>query len=199
MDLESLSLTEFFSSATKDKTKKFIENYGIGIAKSIADTGLFFPAVVAQSCLESGYGESGLTKEANNFGGIKYNPNLEGVVGFVVRDTSEYVNGVKRSMQQKFSKFKDVASGFKAHIQVLMSDRYKNARENATSPEEQILMIAKAGYTTTPPNKYLNGLQSIIDASRSISELGRISTNAQSQGNEETGFWNNLFTFRFNF
>jgi flagellum-specific peptidoglycan hydrolase FlgJ len=195
MELESLNLTEFFSSAVKEKTKKFIEDYGVGIAKSIADTELFFPAVIAQSCLESGYGQSGLTKEANNFGGIKYNPNLEGVIGFVVKDTSEYVNGVKRNMQQKFSKFKDVESGFKAHIKVLMSERYKNARLNAKTPEEQILMIAKAGYTTTPPNAYLKGLQSIINASRSLSELGRISTKAETQKSGESGFWNNIFNF----
>ena len=111
---------------------------------------------------------------SNNFGGIKYNPNLPGVVGFVLSDTTEYVKGKKVNIKQKFSKFKDVESGFKAYIQVLLLDRYKNARLLAKTPEEQIFMIAKAGYTTTPPAKYRDMLSPLIEAARDISQIGRI-------------------------
>jgi flagellum-specific peptidoglycan hydrolase FlgJ len=162
-----------YSSYLYDKVKGFINQYGSGIAKSIANTGLYFPSVVAQSAYESGYGEK-IPKDSNNFGGIKYNPNLQGVIGYVEADTTEYVGGKKVKAKQKFAKFKDVESGFRSHIQVLMGDRYKNARMNAKSPEEQILMIAQSGYTTTPPQKYLDSMKSIIDASRDYSKLGRI-------------------------
>ena len=162
-----------YSQAVKEKTQKFIKNYGKGIVNSIADTGLFFPAVIGQSAFESGYGEK-IPEGSNNFGGIKYNPNLQGVIGYVESDTLEYVRGVPTRVKQKFSKFKDVESGFKAHIQVLMKDRYKNARLNAKTPEEQILMIVQSGYSTTPPQKYLNSMRGIIEASRDLTGLGRI-------------------------
>ncbi|MFM7852603.1 MAG: glucosaminidase domain-containing protein, partial [Flammeovirgaceae bacterium] len=93
-----------YSLAVKNKTKKFVDMYGKGIALAIKGTGLFFPTVVAQKALESGWGESELTREANNFGGIKYNPNLSGVTGYVIRDTAEYVKGKKVIVKQKFSR-----------------------------------------------------------------------------------------------
>jgi flagellum-specific peptidoglycan hydrolase FlgJ len=156
-----------------NRVKEFVKNYGTGIAKSIKGTGLFFPAIIGQSALESGYGQN-IPLNSNNFGGIKYNPNLTGVVGFVEADTTEYKNGKKVKVKQKFSKFKDVESGFLAHIQVLLGSRYENARLNAKTPQEQILMIAKSGYTTTPPEKYLTQMNSIIDAATDLTKIGRI-------------------------
>lgn len=164
-----------YSLAVKNRTKKFVDLYGKGIALAIKGTGLFFPTVVAQKALESGWGESELTRTANNFGGIKYNPKLSGVVGAVSRDTIEYVKGKKVRMVQKFSRFKDVESGIRATIQVLMSDRYRDARMKAKTPEEQVLMIARAGYSTAPPMKYLAALQGIIEATQDYTGLGRIS------------------------
>lgn len=162
-----------YSKFLYQRIKDFTDKYGSGIAKSITNTGLYFPSVVGQSAYESGYGDK-IPQGSNNFGGIKYNPNLSGVVGYVESDTTEYIKGVKYNIRQKFAKFKDVESGFKAHIQLLMGDRYKDARLNAKSPEEQILMIAKSGYTTTPPQTYLNNMKGLIEASRDYSKLGRI-------------------------
>lgn len=163
-----------YSLATRNATRKFVDDYGKGIAQAIRGTNLFFPVVVAQKALESGYGSSGLTKEAYNFGGIKYNPNLSGVVGFVTKDTSEYVKGRKVIVKQKFSKFKDVEAGIRATIQVLLFERYNEARDTAKTPQQQVLMIARAGYTTTPPEKYLNLLNGIIQATQDYVQLGRI-------------------------
>jgi flagellum-specific peptidoglycan hydrolase FlgJ len=162
-----------YGLGTKRAIKEFVDTYGVGIAKAIANTGIYFPMIVAQSAWESGYGKR-IPKGSNNFGGIKYNPNLSGVVGYVEQDTTEYIKGKEVNVKQKFSKFKDVASGFSAHIQVLMADRYKNARLNAKSPEEQLLMVAKSGYTTTPPDTYLSKIKPLIEATRDYSKLGRI-------------------------
>jgi flagellum-specific peptidoglycan hydrolase FlgJ len=162
-----------YSAYLYGRVKDFVKLYGVGIANAISKTGLFFPAIVGQSAYESGYGEK-IPANSNNFGGIKYNPNLIGVIGYVEADTFEVVKGVKKKVKAKFSKFKDVESGFKAHIQVLLLDRYKNARLTAKTPEEQILMIAKAGYTTTPPTKYLGDMKGIIEAVSDYTKLGRI-------------------------
>ena len=174
--LENIDSNTFNNYIDADtKVRFFLFKFGTGIANAIKGTNLFFPAVVAQSIAESGYGRS-IPTGSNNFGGIKYAPNLAGVVGYVLADTTEYVKGKKVKTQNvKFSKFADVESGFKAHVKVLLDDRYKNARLNAKTPEEQILMFAKAQYTTGNPYKYLSGMKSIIEAMRDITKLGRIS------------------------
>lgn len=164
-----------YSAAVEKKTKFFVTNYGKGIVNAIKGTGLFFPTVVAMKALESGWGESQLTRTANNFGGIKYNPNLPGVVGAVTMDTTEFVRGKRIAVKKQFSKFKDVESGFRATINVLLLDRYKNARLKAKTPEEQVIMIVQAGYSTTPPKLYLSKLQGIIEATQDLTGLGRIS------------------------
>jgi flagellum-specific peptidoglycan hydrolase FlgJ len=163
-----------YSLAVKNKTKWFIDTYGAGIAKAIKGTNLFFPAVVAQKAVESGWGQSSLTKLHNNWGGIKCAPKLAGAIGCVKMDTTEYKNGVKYNTKQSFTKFADTESGIKAVTQVLMDDRYKNARNNAKTAKEQVLMIAKAGYSTTPAQKYLDGLSGIIEAAQDYKGLGRI-------------------------
>jgi len=164
-----------YSLAVRNRTRKFVDTYGAGIINAIRGTNLFFATVVAQKCLESGYGESALAREDFNFGGIKYAPNLAGVVGFTTRDTTEFVKGRPVRMKQRFSKFKDVESGIRATIRVLLSDRYKNARNNAKNAKEQVLMIARAGYTTTPPQRYLAALSGIIEATQDYVQIGRVS------------------------
>jgi flagellum-specific peptidoglycan hydrolase FlgJ len=162
-----------YGKATYKRIGDYTDKYGLGIMKAISNTGLFFSAIVGQSAWESGYGEK-IPLNSNNFGGIKYNPKLAGVIGYVDADTTEYINGVKRRVVQRFSKFKDVESGFKAHVQVLMLDRYKKARLEAKSPEQQILMIAQGGYSTMKPQAYLDQMKSLIEASRDYSKLSRI-------------------------
>lgn len=164
-----------YSLAVRNATQKFVKDYGKGIVEAIRGTGLFFPTVVAMKAVESGWGRSTLTTQSNNFGGIKYNPNLAGVVGKVTMDTTEYIKGRKVKVKRDFSKFKDVQSGFRATINVLLLDRYKNARLNAKTPEDQVRMIVRAGYSTTPPEVYLSKIQGIIEATQDLTGLGRIS------------------------
>jgi flagellum-specific peptidoglycan hydrolase FlgJ len=164
-----------YSLAVKNKTKWFIDTYGAGIAKAIKGTNLFFPAIVAQKALESGWGQSSLTTLHNNWGGIKCAPKLDGAIGCVKMDTTEVKKGVKYKTKQSFTKFLDTASGIKAVTQVLMDSRYANARNNAKTAKDQILMIAAAGYTTTPPKEYLAKMSGIIEAAQDYKGLGRIS------------------------
>ena len=164
-----------YGLGTYTASKDFVKKYGAGVTEAIRGTKLFLPAVLAQSALESGYGKR-IPKDSNNFAGIKYNPNLPGVIGFVMGDTTERTkDGKPYRTVGKFAKFKDVESGFRAHIKVLLLDRYKDAREKAKSPEEQILMIAKAGYAgNQKPSEYLGAMKGIISAMRDLTQLGRI-------------------------
>lgn len=163
-----------YSQAVKKKTKWFIDKYGEGIIDAIRGTNIYFPAAVAQKAVESGWGQSTLAKEYNNFGGINCAPKIEGVVGCVRLPTKVGKNGKLVSSTQNFSIFKDVEAGIRGVSRVLMSDRYKNARDNAKSAKEQIYMISKAGYGGVTPEGYLAGMAGIIEAAQDYTGLGRI-------------------------
>lgn len=170
--LNGLSKTNFNDYVNADtKTRYFIYLYGEAIAKAIKGTGLFFSAIVAMKMGESGYGRN-IPQNSFNFGGVKYNPKIHDA--FVETQTKEFVNNKKVLITAKFAKFKDAEDGIRRNIAVLLSDRYKKARLEARSPEEQILEIAKAGYTTTPPTAYLRLMQGNIDRVRKKTGFGRI-------------------------
>ena len=159
-----------YGIATYNATKQFIKEYGVGIANAIKGSGIFFPVAIGQKAFESGYGKK-IPKGSNNFGGIKYNPDLAGVVGYVLADTTEFVKGKKVNIKQKFSKFKDVESGIKGYVEVLKKPMYAKALQ-AKTPEEQIKLLGKAGYSTAPT--YATMLMPLIEAARDISKLGKI-------------------------
>ena len=161
-----------YGLGTYNATKGFIKEFGGGIARAIKGTGIFFSVAIGQKAYESGYGKR-IPKGSNNFGGIKYNPNLPGVIGYVEEDTTEYKNGKPYRTLQKFSKFKDVESGVQAYVNVLKSDRYKKALE-AKTPYDQLYEIAKAGYSTNNPKTYADSIYPLVEAARDISQLGRI-------------------------
>ena len=171
--LDNLDVDLFKGFVDADtKVRYFVAKYGEGIARAIKGTNLFFPAIIAQSITESGYGRSELTSKANNFGGIKYNPKIHS--DYIFADTTEFLNGKRVKITARFAKFSDVAEGFKSHVNVLMADRYKNARNLAKTPEEQITMFAKAGYTTTPPKTYLDSMKGNINRVRDKYKISKI-------------------------
>lgn len=171
--LNKLSKTDFNSYVDADtKVRYFIYLYGEGIAKAIKGTDLFFPAITALKITESGYGKNTPTGSFN-FGGVKYNPNIHS--DYVLSDTYEVKNGKRVLVKDtKFAKFKNAEDGIRQNIQVLLGDRYKNARTQAKSPEEQIKMIARAGYTTTPADQYLSLMSGNIKRVAKKTGFGKI-------------------------
>jgi len=177
--LDKLDKVTFNSYVDADtKVRYFVDKYGVPFINSVKGTGLFLSGIIAQSIFESGYGRNLPTDKrtgvlSNNFAGIKYNPNIH--EAFVVSDTSEVVKGKKvRVPNVKFAKFTDPTEGIKKHFQVLMADRYKNARLNAKSPEEQIKMLVQAGYSTMNPTAYVNLMKGNISRVRKLLPFGRI-------------------------
>jgi flagellum-specific peptidoglycan hydrolase FlgJ len=162
-----------YGIATYNATKKFIKEYGQGIANAIKGSGIFFSVAIGQKAYESGYGKR-IPPGSNNFGGIKYAPGLKGVVGFVTADTTEVINGKKVYIKQKFSKFATVEDGIAGYVQVLKNPRYAKALQ-AKTPYDQLLEIAKAGYSTMKPKAYADSIYPLVEAARDIAQLGKIS------------------------
>jgi flagellum-specific peptidoglycan hydrolase FlgJ len=174
--LDKVTFNSYVDAETK--VRYFVDKYGVAFINAVKGTGLFLSGIVAQSIFESGYGRNLPTDKrsgaiSNNFAGIKYNPNIH--EGYVVSDTTEVVKGKKvRVPNVKFAKFTDPTQGIKKHFAVLMADRYKNARLNAKSPEEQIKMLVEAGYSTMSPTAYVNLMKGNISRVRKLLPFGRI-------------------------
>lgn len=177
--LDKLNKTTFNSYVDAEtKVRYFVDKFGVAFINAIKGTGLFLSGIIAQSIFESGYGRNIPTDKktgviSNNFAGIKYNSNIH--QGYVISDSSEVVKGRKvPTYNVKFAKFSDPTEGIKKHFAVLLGDRYKNARINAKSPEEQIKMLVQAGYSTMSPTSYVNLMKGNISRVRKLLPFGRI-------------------------
>lgn len=166
----------FYSKAVENATRQFVDAYGKDIAAAIKGTGLYFSAVVAQKCLESTYGRSELAAKHNNFGGIKNFGSVPGA-GVVMMDTTEIVHGIRVKKKQPFATFSSPRAAFAAFVKLLQdpAKKYRNMGVfEAPTAEEQILRIARAGYTTTAPETYLKSMKGIMNACKDIYGLGLI-------------------------
>lgn len=152
-------LVEIMSKLTRSQ---FITKYG-PVAKSAAAGTTLFPSVfIAQAILESGNGNSSLSKEANNFFGIKADGSWSGP--YIVKNTAEVINGATIYVQDKFRKYDTPLLSFLDRVNFLIKNtRYKTAGVfSAHTPEQQAAALLKAGYATDP--EYSNKLISIINS-----------------------------------
>ncbi len=111
--------------------------------------------------MESGNGNSSLSKEAKNYFGIKADPSWTG--DYILKPTTEYVKGVPVSTTARFRSYLSVLDGFQDRVNFLIKNkRYANAGVFvATSPESQAYALQKAGYATDPA--YANLLITLIN------------------------------------
>ena len=160
------------SAYTKNLIKTFLQQHYQDIKNGIVDTGLFFPAVVAQLSVESENGTSDLAALYNNYGGIKGDSS-----NGVLLDTTE---GNKRTPQKAwFRKFDNFSDFMDYYVSNLKQPRYIDAGVfDATSPEDQITKMVQAGYSTMSPKAYLaSGVQDRINATRDLMPFGLIVSN----------------------
>lgn len=123
----------------------FINSIKPGAIESYKKTGILPSITIAQAILESNWGQSNLTKEANNLFGIKADNNWDGE--FVVFETKEYHNTI---IKDKFRKYKTLNDSVKDHSEFLYSNpRYKKGGVfKAKTYKKQALALQKAGYST---------------------------------------------------
>lgn len=105
---------------------------------------------LAQAILESGWGQSRLTKLANNYFGIKAE-HLNTPGTYVEFPTMEYEFGAKKTVTAGFEKYADAEACFAGHAELLsQATRYAPAMKAAKSPQAFALMLQKCGYSTSP-------------------------------------------------
>ena len=112
---------------------------------------------IAQACLESRYGQSGLATQSYNFFGMKW---VKGC-GCDYREWSTYeeVNGNKVQITAKFRHYTSIETGIQGYYQFLEYGRYSNMK-GVTDCEVACDTIASDGWATS--STYARDLKNVI-------------------------------------
>ena len=135
----------------------FLDKYSAAAIRSMRSTGVPASVTLAQAILESGWGRSGLTRQAFNFFGIKGT----GPAGSLTVRTREVVNGRSIYINAAFKRYHNAAESFSDHGQMLRRlSRYAPCFRNRNNPEQFCRELQRAGYATDP--HYATTLISLI-------------------------------------
>lgn len=149
--------------------QKFIQAMVEAIGQQPDFHGLFPSVMIAQGALESGWGESGLARNYNNYFGVKasstkfsdaWDPKKDQSVNV---KTSEYLDGGwNNDYRDNFRVYRSMADSLRDRNAMLSrAPRYAAALKAAT-PDEQARLMWEAGYATDPD--YVGKIVSIINA-----------------------------------
>lgn len=127
------------------------------LAQKVAKTyGLYPSMVLGQAALESNFGKSQLSREGNNYFGIKAKKG-EGLV----LKTREVEGGQDVYKEESFASYWSPAASFKAYGKLLgEAPRYERVRQ-AKSLDEALSLLYPTGYSTDP--RYGQMVKRIID------------------------------------
>lgn len=125
----------------------FISTIGPRIAAIAMQRGYKFPsAIIAQACLESGYGGSLLSRKYFNFFGMKCGSAWRGA-SVNMNTQEEFRPGVKTTIRDNFRCYAGYTDGINGYFDFIGAARYSNLK-GATSPEDYLQKIKADGYAT---------------------------------------------------
>lgn len=141
--------------------QQFIQKIAPLAVEDMKKTKIPASLTIAQACLESADGNSGLTQKANNLFGIKGT----GPAGSVEMPTKEYVNGKWITVNARFRKYHNWAESIEDHSKLLLNGTTwnRNLYRGAVGVDGKTaaVAVAKAGYATDP--QYAQKLIAIMD------------------------------------
>ena len=130
------------------KPEDFIALIGPAAQACHKSTGVPASITVSQAALESGWGESGLTKTAKNLFGIKADSLWRGET--VTFDTKEFIRGQWVVVPAKWRKYPSWQASVEDHAAFLKRNpRYQPCFACQTA-DAFVRALAKAGYATDP-------------------------------------------------
>lgn len=138
---------------------QFIDMVKTGAILSYRKYSVLPSLTIAQAILESGWGKSGLARNANNLFGIKTSTSWRGEK--VSLETTEYTRTNKKyTIVADFRKYNNIEDSILDHALILMNDRYAKVIRT-TNYKIACYEVWKAGYATEP--KYPELLINIIE------------------------------------
>ncbi|WP_062551771.1 glycoside hydrolase family 73 protein [Peptoniphilus phoceensis] len=128
------------------------------MAVRIARKNNILPSVMlAQSILESNWGRSELSKEYNNYFGIKAVKKDQGVVF----ETEEYVDGESGRYMENFKKYSSKRESFEHYAKLLSTAKRYEKVKTAKNYKEAAKYIKEGGYATDP--SYADKIISVVE------------------------------------
>lgn len=105
---------------------------------------------IAQAILESGWGQTDLAKNANNYFGVKALAHSD-PDQYVEMPTAEYENGQRVMVEADFAKYISPQDSFVAHARLLAcAPRYAPAMAVRSNPLAFAQQLQACGYSTAP-------------------------------------------------
>ena len=137
-----------------DYKTAFFEKYAAAAMEEQRRYGIPASVTLAQMAVESGYGESSLAKQDNNYFGIKASLDW-------IKSGKPWSYHHDDHYNDKFCTFGSALESLEYHSKVLMADRYKACRQYApTDHLHWIEGIKKGGYATDP--RYVATIEGVI-------------------------------------
>lgn len=113
--------------------------------------------IIAQSILESSWGNSDLSLNSSNYFGIK--GEYQG--SYVLVPTQEFIDGKWISIEDKFKKYPDLASSINDYLDLMTKERYLEVL-HANDYKIAANALVSGGYATDP--SYADKLIDIIES-----------------------------------
>lgn len=121
--------------------------------------GVPYKFLVAQVCLETGFGKSSLFTKYFNVGGIKA---VKGQT-FVTLPTYEYYNGKKVRVLQNFASYTDLKTGLEAYAKIFQNRYFKQYLNKTTDPKEYVNLLQSGKIKYATDIAYTGKIHKIID------------------------------------
>ena len=103
--------------------------------------------IIAQACLESGWGKSKLSATYHNYFGLKCGSKWTGKsVNLTTKE--EYTPGTKTTIRDAFRVYDSMEDGIKGYFEFIQLERYHNLR-GITDPKKYLETIKADGYATS--------------------------------------------------
>ena len=147
--------------ATKAQANEFIKKIAPIIQKYAKKNGYkIVSPIIAQACLESGYGQSSLSAKYHNYFGMKCGSSWKGKsVNLMTKE--EYTPGINTVIRDNFRVYDSMDEGVKGYFEFISYSRYANLKK-ATSPMEYLTFIKQDGYATG--SKYVEDNMNLVKA-----------------------------------
>lgn len=158
LQLTFISSPTYASDEDTSECQKFIETIAAEAIEGYKEYKILPSLTIAQAILESSWGKSTLSLEANNLFGIKAYDDWTG--SSIPKPTKEYIKGQTVVIYANFKVYNSCSESIKDHNYLLSSNRYKAVRE-ANNYVEACYAIYNCGYASSP--NYTNSLINIID------------------------------------
>lgn len=127
--------------------KEFIAQIAPIVQKYCREYGYWVPsAIIAQACIESGYGKSTLSARYHNYFGMKCGTGWTGP-SVNMSTKEEYSPGTLTTIRDNFRVYGSMDAGVKGYFDFIQYPRYANLK-SATEPKQYLEYIKADGYAT---------------------------------------------------